>query len=171
MKNSVSLAGDGGKKMNRLIRWHKLCKKFPWLKKIPKANVDLEISIKRLGTEELRFIPDDTEGRGSRNYYLFYFVIKGRVTEFKVEGRGVYGCPLGEPVIRALVRQDLLDKAKQAEALCVFHHFYDDSHVDTVSGKETLTVYLPKVNIASVLAEIEAEEQARLDAELAGIKE
>jgi len=154
--------------MDRLIRWYKLLKKFPWLEKFPELKViDMEITIKRLGLEEFRFIPDDLKHENYRNCYRFYFVVRGRVTEFKVEGRGPYACPPGETVIRALITQNLLDRAKQAEALCVYHLFYDlPSPIE-----KTLTIYLPKVNIASVLAEIEAEEQARLDAELAGIKD
>ena len=168
--------------MNRAIRYNRLLKKWPWIAEI--GNSELEIEISRLSREQLLFIPTDEEWNGSlgsnATYYRFYLILEGSLVEFQVEGKGEHGSNYahsstsateGETVLNALVRQGLVEDAKKADAICVFYHFHSDWEGSERKFEENLTIYLPKVDIAFVLAEAEAEEQARLNAELARIKE
>lgn len=168
--------------MNRAIRFGRLLRQFPWLKEI--ADPELEISVKRFSKEMLLCVPKDESWNGSAGsnaiYFRFYLVVEGKVKEFKVEGEGEHGSNYagstpykteGETVLNALVRQDLIVAAKRADAICFFYHFHSDWEGREEQFEENLTIYLPKVDIASVLAGVEAEEQARLDAELARVKE
>lgn len=168
--------------MNRAIRFGRFLKQFPWLKEI--GSPELEISVSRFSKETFLFVPRHDLWDGSlgndATYYLFYLIVEGQVKEFDVEGEGRIGSNYansspyeteGETVLNALVRQELIEDAKKADALCVFYHFHSDWEGSESRFQEKLTIYLPKVDIASVLAETEAEEQARLDAELAKIKE
>lgn len=124
----------------RTVRNQRLVTRYPWLKEL--GVEDLVIHILRIDRDMLVSVDEYSEDDE------FYAVAEGRL-KF-LSGR--------QPVLDALVREGLGDV---------------DAIVRRLRGPdrwEGITIYLPKVSVSEVIAEVVRAEDARIDGELAQIQ-
>lgn len=166
--------------MNK-IRFQGLCLRYPWLPKLGEGVTEANISISRLSREVLETVPVDEhwDGElGSSGDSTRYWIAgeDGYPVALEVRGEGEHGSNYahsssrhftGESVINALCRAFVGGTPPTKFILASWQEAWSSWDGSQQWQTSEIIIYLPQVDVASVLAEAEAKADLAIEAEIA----